>query len=148
MRFSEGCQQTSAEAGIEATRIPQQQRDRRKHGYYSKVVFDSIVGSPQQTKYEYIKSTTVYVPTSELGPPPRTGGGAHSPAGEGLGVSQFRRLEKKLSTLPIQYSTLCHNPSRDSLTKFSVFLPSENWLNDFLSSLFFCSPQSGGTPRT
>ncbi len=35
--------------------------------------------------------------------PPEPGGGAHSPAGEGLGESQFRRLEKKLSTLP----TLC-----------------------------------------
>ncbi len=28
------------------------------------------------------------------------GGRAHSPTGEGLGESQFRRLEKKLSTLP------------------------------------------------
>ncbi len=37
--------------------------------------------------------------------PPRTGG-THSPAGEGLGESQFRRLEKKLSTLP----TLCCIP--------------------------------------
>ncbi len=35
-------------------------------------------------------------------PPPCTkwGGGAHSPAGEGLGEPQFRRLKKKLSTLP------------------------------------------------
>ncbi len=32
--------------------------------------------------------------------PPEPGRGAHSPAGEGLGESQFRRLEKKLSTLP------------------------------------------------
>jgi hypothetical protein len=56
----------------------------------------------------YIKSTTVYVPSLELGlshppsrhPPGTKGGGAHSPAGEGLGKSQFRRLEKKLSTLP------------------------------------------------
>ncbi len=32
--------------------------------------------------------------------PPEPGGGAHSPAGEGLGESQFRRLEKRLSTLP------------------------------------------------
>jgi hypothetical protein len=41
-------------------------------------------------------------------PSPRNqgGGGAHSPAGEGLGESQFRRLEKKLSTLP----TLCPHP--------------------------------------
>ncbi len=30
----------------------------------------------------------------------QTGGGAHSRTGEGLGESQFRRLEKKLSTLP------------------------------------------------
>jgi hypothetical protein len=41
---------------------------------------------------------------SECAPPPEPkGGGAHSPAGEGLGEPQFRRLEKKLSTLP----TLC-----------------------------------------
>ncbi len=62
--------------------------------------------------------TTVYVPSSELElfqplsrrrvcPSPHNrgrGGGQcaqeHSPAGEGLGESQFRRLEKKLSTLP------------------------------------------------
>ncbi len=37
-------------------------------------------------------------------PPPGTkGGGAHSPAAKGVGESQYRRLEKKLSTLP----TLC-----------------------------------------
>ncbi len=61
----------------------------------------------------YIKSTTVYVyvgigtlptplsPASVPSPSPQTrGGGTHSPAGEGLGESQFRRLEKKLSTLP------------------------------------------------
>ncbi len=55
------------------------------------------------TKYTHIKSTTVYVPSSELGlshplsrqrvtcaPPPGTKGGeAHSPAGEGLGESKF-----------------------------------------------------------
>jgi hypothetical protein len=32
--------------------------------------------------------------------PQNGGGGAHSPAGKGLGESQFRRLEKKLITLP------------------------------------------------
>jgi hypothetical protein len=66
--------------------------------------------------YVYIKSTTVYIPSSELGlsqplsrqqvcpsPKNREGGGAHSPAGEWLGESQFRRLEKKLRILP----TLC-----------------------------------------
>ena len=36
-------------------------------------------------------------------PPVTKGGEAYSPAGEGLGKSQFRRLEKRLSTLP----TLC-----------------------------------------
>jgi hypothetical protein len=53
------------------------------------------------TKYVYIKSTTVYVPSSELdspnlslagecAPPPGTKGrGAHSPAGDGLGEPQF-----------------------------------------------------------
>ncbi len=52
----------------------------------------------------------MYVPSSELGlsqplirrlvcPSPQNRGGTHSPAGEGLGESQFRRLEKKLSTL-------------------------------------------------
>ncbi len=33
-------------------------------------------------------------------PPKQRGVGPNSPAGEGLGESQFRRLEKKLSTLP------------------------------------------------
>ncbi len=38
-------------------------------------------------------------------PPPGPkggGGGAHSPAVKGVGESQFRRLEKKLNTLPTQ----------------------------------------------
>ncbi len=66
------------------------------------------------TKYIHIKSTTVYVPSLELGlshplsrqrvcPSPRNqrvGGGAHSRACEGLGESRFQRLQKKLSTLP------------------------------------------------
>jgi hypothetical protein len=62
-----------------------------------------------------MRGTTVYVPrrnwdspnpflASECAPPPTIGGrGAHSPACEGVGESQFRRLEKKFSTLP----TLC-----------------------------------------
>jgi hypothetical protein len=29
--------------------------------------------------------------------PPKQGGGAHSPAGEGVGESKFRRLEKTLA---------------------------------------------------
>jgi hypothetical protein len=40
--------------------------------------------------------------------PPEPGGGAHSPAGEGLGESQFRRLEKKLSTLCLLCGTQYH----------------------------------------
>ncbi len=44
-----------------------------------------------------------------LSPEPKGGGGAHSPANEGLEKSQFRRLEIKLSTLP----TLCYVPYLD-----------------------------------
>jgi hypothetical protein len=63
-----------------------------------------------------MQSTTVYVPSSEVGiwdspnpspasecalPPGPKVGGARSPAAKGVAESQFRRLEKKLSTLPI-----------------------------------------------
>jgi hypothetical protein len=62
--------------------------------------------------HTYTEYNSTRVPSSELGSPsplsrqrvspyPRNQReGAHSPAGEGLGESQFRRLEKKLSTLP------------------------------------------------
>jgi hypothetical protein len=44
---------------------------------------------------------------SKCAPPPRyQGGGAHSPAGEGLGESQFQRLEKRLSTLPTMWACI------------------------------------------
>jgi hypothetical protein len=62
------------------------------------------------TKYLHIQSTTVYVPSSELGlpqplcrkrvcPPPdqRVGGGAHPPAPMGVGEFQFRRWRKSLA---------------------------------------------------
>jgi len=39
-------------------------------------------------------------------PPGPKGGGAHSPAAKGVGESQFRRLEKKLSTLPTLWVAL------------------------------------------
>ncbi len=64
----------------------------------------------------------MYVPSSELGPPqplsrkrvcppPQTKGwGAHSPAAKGVGESQFRRLEKKLSTLPTLWSIATSPP--------------------------------------
>jgi hypothetical protein len=37
--------------------------------------------------------------TVPIPPGTKGGGGAHSPAGEGVGESQFQRLETKLSTL-------------------------------------------------
>jgi hypothetical protein len=43
---------------------------------------------------------------SECAPPPEPKGWVHSPAGEGLGESQFRRQEKKLSTLPTLWTHL------------------------------------------
>ncbi len=45
---------------------------------------------------------------SECALPPRSKGGrAHSPAAKGVEESQFRRLEKKISTLPTLWSYLC-----------------------------------------
>ncbi len=70
-------------------------------------------------KYLYIKSTTVYplvgieypptpLPQASVpSPPDQRVGGTHSPAAKGVGESQFRRLEKKLSTLPAQWYTVC-----------------------------------------
>jgi hypothetical protein len=67
-------------------------------------------------------TTTVYVPSSELGlshPLSRRrvspslgikGGGAHSPAGEGLGESQFRRLEKSLALCLLLVYYSCPKP--------------------------------------
>jgi hypothetical protein len=63
----------------------------------------------ETTKYVYIKSTTAYVPSSEIGlsqplsnqrlcPSPQNRGEGHTIAVEGLGKSQFQRLEEKLST--------------------------------------------------
>ncbi len=55
------------------------------------------------TKYKKYHSVCPLVGIGTLSPasvplPPRTGGGgAHSPAGEGLGESQFRRREKSLA---------------------------------------------------
>ncbi len=57
-------------------------------------------------------------------PPEPKGGGGHSPAGEGLGESQFRRLEKKLSTLS---TLLCGKlmALRNSVIHRLVFLSSQ-----------------------
>ncbi len=99
------------------------ERARRIHNKHLRPVHQSVRellstvqgGSKRGTvkKYIYIKSTTVYVFSSELGlsqpllspaivpsPPDQRVGGTHSPAGEGLGESQFRLLETTLSTLP------------------------------------------------
>jgi hypothetical protein len=71
---------------------------------------------PAQSTYIYIESTTLYVPSSELGlpqhfsrqrvcpSPQNRGGGGHTRLRVGLGEFQFRRLEKKLSTLPTLWS--------------------------------------------
>jgi hypothetical protein len=56
--------------------------------------------------------------TGEGDPPPVTGE-AHSPAGEGLGESQFRRLEKKHSTLPI----LCYRLTTFFVSKVAFDFP-------------------------
>jgi hypothetical protein len=65
---------------------------------------------------------------SECAPPPRTWEGGQSAAGEGLGESHFRRLEKKLSTLPALWSnrtvgvkaqptpSLPHSPHQDRIS--------------------------------
>jgi hypothetical protein len=77
-------------------------------------------GPVHKVRILYLEKTTVYVPSSELGlpqhlsrrrmcpSPPEPGGGggeAHSHTCEGLGESQFRRLEKKLSTLPTLWAS-------------------------------------------
>jgi hypothetical protein len=68
------------------------------------------------TKYLHLQSTTVYFPFSELGlpqplsrkrvrlPPLNQRVGGTPATGGRIGESQFRRLEKKLSSLP----TLCN----------------------------------------
>jgi hypothetical protein len=89
------------------------------------------------TKYVYIKSTTVYVSSSELGlshplshqrecPSPKNQrGGVHSPAVEVLGESQFLRLEKSLALCllcGIYPHTICSNLSTGvSLAILNIF---------------------------
>ncbi len=45
------------------------------------------------------------LPSPPPPPGPKDGGGTHSPAVKGVGESHFRRLEKKLNTLPTLGST-------------------------------------------
>ncbi len=74
-----------------------------------------------QSTYIYVQSTTVYVPSSELGlpqplshkrvcPPPRTKGwGGTLACGMGVWDFQFRRLEKKRSTLTTLWIRVLNN---------------------------------------
>ncbi len=77
------------------------------------VLITHLVNCTDHKVHLYIKSTTSLCPLVGFGkpqplsrmrvcpsPPEPKVGGAHSPASEGVGESQFRRLEKKLSTLP------------------------------------------------
>ncbi len=72
-------------------------------------------------------------------PSPRTkgGGGAHSPAGEGVGEFQFRRLKKKLSTLP----TLCHGEGHTRLQERGWGSPnSDDWRKSLVVCLLCAMP--------
>jgi hypothetical protein len=77
---------------------------------YDKYSIGAFPNIEDATKYIYIKSSTVYVPRWNWDSPnpsparecdlhPRTGGGGTLACGEGLGESQFRRLEKKPNLL-------------------------------------------------
>jgi hypothetical protein len=74
---------------------------------------------------------TLPSPNPSLAPPPILGGGAHSPAGEGLGESQFRRPEKKLGTLPSLWQLATNFLTNDSLSTVNdhcIFVPSiQRW---------------------
>ncbi len=112
------------------------------------------------TKYIYIQSITVYVPLRNCDPPTpplspasvpsplyQKGGGAQSPVCEGLGESQFRRLEKKLSTLPslcLQSTSLPPPRSHRILAPppFSPFRPSLSQPSLSLSPLLYIQPVS------
>ncbi len=54
-----------------------------------------------------------------LPPELKGGGGAHSPAGGGVGEPQFRRLEKKLCTLPILCFPFSRQLVQDSFTRYT-----------------------------
>ncbi len=88
----------------------------RQQEYLSYLPYQLKYRTVQNTKYLYVRVPQCMSPRQNIGvsqPLSRQrvcpcsqnrGGGAHSPAGEGLGDSQFRRLEKKLSTLPTLWS--------------------------------------------
>jgi hypothetical protein len=113
--------------------------------------------------------TTVYVPSSETGPPQhlsrkrvcpppgvKGGGGAHSPAAKGVGEFQFRRLEKGLAlcllcgslcTLSPAYVCLWRGGGRGNkvANKISTFSSQSDQLN-FLPDFppVFPEPCGGG----
>jgi hypothetical protein len=95
----------------------------RYAGWVGRVVREGLFRDQNMdihSAYEYVhhkvhtyKKYYTVCPLVGIGPPPTPhplsgvplfpepkGGGAHSSVGEGLGESQFQRLEKKLSTLP------------------------------------------------
>jgi hypothetical protein len=91
--------------------------------------------SVQNTKYMHIKSTIVYsmfhrrnwdsplLSRKRVSPSPRTNGGGgreHSPACEGVGASQFRRLEKSLALCLLRGSEQQQKMGRFSLYQCSV----------------------------
>ncbi len=59
-------------------------------------------------------------------PPPEPKGGAHSPADEGVGKSQFRRLEKKVSTLPTLWCNNYGKPPSKILRCMPQYLQAPN----------------------
>ncbi len=64
--------------------------------------------------------------------PQNRGGGAHSPAGEGLGESQFQRLEKKLITLPTLWGRLTvKNFKKSSILRWGNPEKNKNIFNFF-----------------
>ena len=121
----------------------------------SVVVFtETTFGNLTKYKYTYIEYRTtvyvMYVPSSELGlshplcrqrvcPSPQNQmWGAHSPADEGLGESQYRRLEKKLSTLPTLRGNLFLR-CWQIVSKFSVFSCFHSKVGRFGSSIYLSS---------
>jgi hypothetical protein len=56
--------------------------------------------SPKNDEWRKSLALCLLCACNILSPPLVPGGEAHSLAGDGVGESQFRRLEKKLSTLP------------------------------------------------
>ena len=68
-------------------------------------------------------------------PVTKVGGGQHSPAGEGVGESPFRRLEKKLSTLPPLWNVL--SVHKLSIKEQRIACCSSEWPKPGVAKMFF-----------